>query len=126
MIHTRAYALTRACRGACGWKNTPDEFVIALPKPMFANGAHCGQNVTLWAEGKNASARVVDEVRLPSRRMSMRSGADGQQCEGCAGSDLDLSQGLFTHFAPTSQGVVHGSWAFATGDGNSGGKHGGH
>jgi hypothetical protein len=91
---------------------------------MFANGAHCGQNVTLWADGKNASARVVDEVRPPS--CHVRSGADAQQCPGCSGADLDLSQGLFTHFAPTSQGVVHGSWAFAGGDGNSGSKHGGH
>jgi hypothetical protein len=55
----------RACRGACGWGNGPDEFVIALPSPMFANAAHCGQNVTLCLDGKNVSARVVDEVRPP-------------------------------------------------------------
>jgi hypothetical protein len=46
------------------------------------------------AEGKTAMAEIVDE------------------CPGCGAGGLDLSHGLFEHFAPDTKGVLSGSWRF--------------
>jgi hypothetical protein len=85
-------------QGACGWDSKDSDWIVAIPQGMWDNGHHCGAKIHITANGKDAIATIVDE------------------CPGCSNADLDLSQGLFEHFAPTSQGVVHGSWTFQEND----------
>jgi hypothetical protein len=80
--------------GACGWTNKPSDFVVAVNKAQYDAGGHCGQRIEIRANGKTAIAQVVDE------------------CMGCTHNGLDLSKGLFAHFAPTDDGVFDASWTF--------------
>jgi expansin (peptidoglycan-binding protein) len=82
--------------GACGWTNQPSDFVVAVNTAQYSSGRHCGQRVQIRANGKTAIAEVVDE------------------CPGCEGHGLDLSEALFAHFAPKDKGVFLASWDFAT------------
>jgi hypothetical protein len=82
--------------GACGWTNQPSDFVVAVNTAQYSSGRHCGQRVQIRAYGKTAIAEVVDE------------------CPGCEGHGLDLSEALFTHFAPKDKGVFLASWDFVT------------
>ena len=62
----------------------------------YANGAHCGQTITITdtQTGTTATGVVVGE------------------CSSCSGQgDIDLSVGLFEVFAPQSQGTFPGRWA---------------
>lgn len=38
------------------------------------------------------------------------------QCPSCPFGGLDFSRGLFAFFAPESEGEIHGSWTFGSGD----------
>jgi expansin (peptidoglycan-binding protein) len=80
--------------GACGWSNQPSDFVVAINAAQYNSGRYCGQRVQIRANGKTAIAEVVDE------------------CPGCEGHGLDLSEALFSHFAPTGKGVFLASWDF--------------
>jgi expansin (peptidoglycan-binding protein) len=80
--------------GACGHENKPSDFIVAMNSPQYQSGAHCGQKVKIEVNGKSAIAEVVDE------------------CPGCGYGNLDLSEGLFRHFADTKEGVLYGSWSF--------------
>jgi expansin (peptidoglycan-binding protein) len=83
--------------GACGWRNKPSDFVVALNSARYGSGEHCGQQIQIRANGKTATAQVVDE------------------CPGCEGDGLDLSDALFEHFAPLATGEFVGSWNFIGG-----------
>jgi expansin (peptidoglycan-binding protein) len=80
--------------GACAWRNKPSDFVGALNSARYGSGEHCGQQIQIRANGKTATAQVVDE------------------CPGCEGDGLDLSDALFEHFAPSATGEFVGSWDF--------------
>lgn len=80
--------------GACGHRNKPSDYVVALNAVEFGSGQQCGRKIEIHAEGKTAVAYIVDK------------------CPGCVRGGLDLSQSLFEHFAPTKKGVLHGSWRF--------------
>jgi hypothetical protein len=80
--------------GACGWTNKDSDFVVALNSAQYGSGQHCGQRIRIHANGKSAVAMVVDE------------------CPGCSPDGLDLSKGLFSHFAPLDEGIISGSWVF--------------
>ncbi|THH19977.1 hypothetical protein EUX98_g8673 [Antrodiella citrinella] len=68
--------------GACGNFNSGSDFIIALSVPMYANGAHCGEAVTLTYNGKTVQATVADE------------------CQACDYTAIDLSDGLFAALVP--------------------------
>lgn len=83
--------------GACGITNQPSDFVVALDAPDFGSGypgPHCFQHVSITANGKTATAEIVDK------------------CPGCPEGGLDLSEGLFSFFADPGVGVLTGSWNY--------------
>ncbi|EPQ53553.1 hypothetical protein GLOTRDRAFT_130898 [Gloeophyllum trabeum ATCC 11539] len=83
--------------GACGITNQPTDFVVALDATDFGSGypgPHCFQHISITANGKTATAEIVDK------------------CPGCPVGGLDLSEGLFSFFAPLSTGVIYGSWNY--------------
>ncbi|EJC98567.1 uncharacterized protein FOMMEDRAFT_95933, partial [Fomitiporia mediterranea MF3/22] len=57
-------------------------------------GPHCFKSIHLSVGGKSVTAQIVDE------------------CPGCPHGGLDLTEGLFQHFAPLDKGVLKGSWYF--------------
>ncbi|KIJ48023.1 hypothetical protein M422DRAFT_248174 [Sphaerobolus stellatus SS14] len=83
--------------GACGQVHKDTDLIVALQTTQYDNGVFCGRTLTITdtATGKTAVGTVADE------------------CPGCNGSgSIDLSEGLFEIFAPTSQGTFPVSWHF--------------
>ncbi|POS87993.1 hypothetical protein EPUL_000535 [Erysiphe pulchra] len=82
--------------GACGWQNTKDEPVVALPHAFMgekSNGnPYCGKTITIVRNGKTSTARVVDK------------------CMGCTGFSIDLSDSVFTQLAALSVGRTSAKW----------------
>ncbi|RKF81770.1 putative rare lipoprotein a -like double-psi beta-barrel domain-containing [Golovinomyces cichoracearum] len=82
--------------GACGWKNTKNEPVVALPHEFMgskSNGnTYCGKTITIVRDGKKSTARVVDK------------------CMGCTGYSIDLSDAVFTQLAALSVGRTSAKW----------------
>ncbi|KAF8873342.1 hypothetical protein BD779DRAFT_1415965, partial [Infundibulicybe gibba] len=56
-----------------------------------------GQSITITVNGKSTIAKIMDEAT---------------QCPGCPPNGLSFTTGLFSFFAPLSDGVVYGSWFF--------------
>ncbi|KAF6764733.1 RlpA-like double-psi beta-barrel-protein domain-containing protein-containing protein, partial [Ephemerocybe angulata] len=86
--------------GACGGTNVESDFVVALNQAEFGTGfpsPQCGKTITMTYNGKTATAKIVDS------------------CPGCPQGGLDLSRGLFTHFAAESVGIIYGEWEYASG-----------
>lgn len=48
--------------GACGGWNKPSDYIVALNIGMWDGGSHCGESLTITAEGKTMTATVADEV----------------------------------------------------------------
>ncbi|KAH8833549.1 RlpA-like double-psi beta-barrel-protein domain-containing protein-containing protein [Flagelloscypha sp. PMI_526] len=90
--------------GACGDTNKGSDYeqIVALNEAQWAGGKHCGETITIHFGGKSAQAVIKDE------------------CPGCPFGALDLTEGLFKHFADTAKGVITGSWEFGGGGGDSG------
>ncbi|EPQ53544.1 hypothetical protein GLOTRDRAFT_130888 [Gloeophyllum trabeum ATCC 11539] len=83
--------------GACGKTNKASDYVVALNAAEFGSGypgPHCFKQIKITANGKSATATIVD------------------QCPGCPKGGLDLSKGLFSHFANPDVGVLTGSWSY--------------
>lgn len=82
--------------GACGWKNTKNEPVVALPHEFMgsrSNGnSYCGKTITIVRDGKKSTARVVDK------------------CMGCTGYSIDLSDAVFSQLAALSVGRTNAKW----------------
>jgi hypothetical protein len=92
--------------GACGKHNRPSDYIVALNSAQYGGGypgPNCFKHITITSGGKSANAIIMDE------------------CPTCGYGDLDLSQGLFEHFAPTSKGVFEMQWTFGGGGGGGGG-----
>ncbi|CAE6425722.1 unnamed protein product [Rhizoctonia solani] len=85
--------------GACGQNNVPSDFIVALNSAQFGGGSYPGPNcfkpITICAKGKCVGATIMDE------------------CPSCGYGSLDLSEGLFTQFANTGDGVFPMTWTFA-------------
>ncbi|EIW74608.1 plant expansin [Coniophora puteana RWD-64-598 SS2] len=79
---------------ACGWSNTPDQYIVAISESLFGSGENCGKAITIQYGGASATATVAD------------------RCEICPEYGLDLSEGLFSFFAPEHQGVIQAKWWF--------------
>ncbi|KAI0144586.1 RlpA-like double-psi beta-barrel-protein domain-containing protein-containing protein [Xylariaceae sp. FL1272] len=80
--------------GACGFTNNRDQAVVALNTADYANGAHCGQWITIQGNGKQTAGMVVD------------------LCPGCGSGGVDASPAIFDDIAPLDQGVVAINWFF--------------
>lgn len=87
--------------GSCGWVNTANEAVVAIPHGMMGNGINpnnnplCGKSITISYQGAQHQAKIVDT------------------CGGCDGAAIDLSTSLFTAVAPNGDGRVPGiNWWF--------------
>lgn len=83
--------------GACGKTNKASDYVVALNTAEFGSGypgPHCFKQIKITANGKSATATIVDK------------------CPGCSKGGLDLSKGLFSHFANPDVGVLTGSWNY--------------
>jgi len=87
--------------GACGWRNTGTERVVAMSRLFFNkynvdanpnNNLLCGHWISVTYQGKTVEARIVD------------------MCGRCAHNDIDLSQAAFKALAPLSVGMMQGSW----------------
>ncbi|ORX39829.1 RlpA-like double-psi beta-barrel-protein domain-containing protein-containing protein [Kockovaella imperatae] len=92
--------------GACGWYNQPSDYIVALNSDQYGGGypgPQCGKMITISYNGNTAVAQIADE------------------CPSCPYGGLDLSQGLFEHFADTSVGVIYVDWWYNDGSGGGGG-----
>lgn len=92
--------------GACGKYNKATDYVVALNAHQFGGGypgTNCFRPIHITYGGQTADAVIVD------------------LCPECPDGALDLSRGLFDHFANEEEGVVYGQWWF-TGEG--GGRDG--
>ncbi|KAF6756905.1 hypothetical protein DFP72DRAFT_1066284 [Ephemerocybe angulata] len=82
--------------GACGGLKLNTDFVVARAQVDFKQ-SDCGKSITLEWQGKSAQAVIWDI------------------CPGCPSNALDLSKGLFTHFASEDVGIINGNWKFNDG-----------
>jgi len=79
---------------ACGSVDSTDDWVVAMNSQQYDGGSHCYQMITISYGGTTVQAKVTDES------------------PGCDYGALDLSEALFSHLAPTSEGVIYGEWSF--------------
>ncbi|KAH7340333.1 RlpA-like double-psi beta-barrel-protein domain-containing protein-containing protein [Rhizoctonia solani] len=96
---TATYYLTGM--GACGQYSNPGDFIVALNSAQYGGGypgPNCFKPITICAKGKCVGATIMDE------------------CPTCGYGSLDLSEGLFTQFANTGDGVFQMTWTFADGN----------
>ncbi|KAF8322480.1 hypothetical protein DL93DRAFT_2071250 [Clavulina sp. PMI_390] len=93
--------------GACGKYNVPSDYIVALNTPQYIGGSpgpECFKYITIHGpNGKTATAQIMDE------------------CPTCPYGCLDMSEGLFTHFEPTSVGEFPITWEYN--DGSGGGSN---
>ncbi|EJD05980.1 uncharacterized protein FOMMEDRAFT_26766 [Fomitiporia mediterranea MF3/22] len=88
------FTFYEAGQGACGGWNSGSDYIVALNDQQWDNGAHCWKMVTLSYGGQTTEAQIVD------------------MCPGCPFGALDLTQGLFIHFAGLDVGEIYGDWWF--------------
>ncbi|KAI9753728.1 MAG: hypothetical protein M4579_005019 [Chaenotheca gracillima] len=78
--------------GACGWTNSSDEPIVALPHGLMGEQSNgnpfCGRHIQINNNGKTATAKVVDK------------------CMGCEGDSIDLSDSVFKQLASMDAGRV--------------------
>ncbi|KAF8872089.1 hypothetical protein BD779DRAFT_1453174 [Infundibulicybe gibba] len=90
--------------GTCGENITVTNFVAlcaVLIKTLTWQqylASLCGQSITITVNGKSTITKIMDEAT---------------QCPGCPPNGLSFTTGLFSFFAPLSDGVVYGSWFFS-------------
>jgi hypothetical protein len=80
-----------------GTSHKATDFVVALKQLLCGSdgNGHCGQKVQVNYQGKSAIATVVD------------------CCATCPQTNqLDLTQGLFSHFTDIDEGVFFADWSF--------------
>ncbi|GAA5947205.1 hypothetical protein JCM3765_001574 [Sporobolomyces pararoseus] len=89
--------------GACGTYSGAGDYMVAMNQAQYGDlGAvspWCFQTITISYGGKTAQAQVLDA------------------CPGCPYGGLDMSPGLFKHFADESVGVIYVEW-YGGGGGN--------
>jgi predicted RNA-binding Zn-ribbon protein involved in translation (DUF1610 family) len=90
--------------GACGNTNVASDYIVALNTPQYGSSypsPNCGKSITISYNGKTAVATIQD------------------QCPGCGYGDLDLSRGLFDHFASEDLGTFQMTWWYNDGSSDS-------
>lgn len=91
--------------GACGKYNKAADYVVALNAHQYGGGypgPNCFRPIHIIYGGQAADAVIID------------------LCPECPYGALDLSRGLFDHFAKEEEGVVYGQWWFTDEGGGSG------
>lgn len=86
------------------FSSVASDYIVALNSAQFGGSypsPECGKSITISYNGKSAVATIQDE------------------CPTCGYGELDLSEGLFDHFADESMGQFYGSWSFNDGSGSS-------
>ncbi|KAJ7203376.1 RlpA-like double-psi beta-barrel-protein domain-containing protein-containing protein [Mycena pura] len=84
--------------GACGSVLQNSDFIVALGEDTWANGAHCGETVTVSFNGASVSVIVAD------------------RCPGCnslhGANSIDLSQGAIAALDPNfeNDGIITVQW----------------
>lgn len=76
--------------GSCGQNNVASDYIVALNSAQYGSGypgPQCGKQIWISYGGQTTTATIMDE------------------CPGCGYGDLDLSQGLFEHFAVSFEEV---------------------
>jgi len=89
-------------QGACGQYNVPSDFIVAMNEPQYGSGypsPNCFRQITIHAEGKTATATVMDLC------------PNGY----CSYGDIDMSQGLFEYFHSTDVGAFQVDWEWSDG-----------
>ena len=81
-------------KGACGKRNTVNDYIVALSSDVYKGGKHCFGGVKVCYGGKCVSAKVAD------------------LCPGCHRTSLDMSPSLFKALADPDLGVIDISWSF--------------
>lgn len=81
-------------KGACGKRNTVNDYIVALSSDVYKGGKHCFGGVKVCYGGKCVSAKVAD------------------LCPGCHRTSLDMSLSLFKALADPDLGVIDISWSF--------------
>lgn len=92
-----------------------EEQIVALNVEQFGPGypgQYCFKTITISVGGVTTQATVVDKVRLTPASYISSLDVFGTQCMGCPWGGLDFSAGLFSFFAPQSEGVLYGEWWF--------------
>lgn len=90
--------------GACGEPMNPEDITVALAQPAWgastydtmtgkATNKWCGQKIRIEYNGKSVDATIMD------------------MCPGCAGHDIDLSDGAWAAIGMTEWTRVKGSWS---------------
>jgi len=85
---------------ACGGFPSSQDHIVAMNSPDFAGGSKCGAKITIHYQGKTMTAIVRDE------------------CPTCEPGGIDLTEGLFKIFAPTSVGLIRLDWNWGSGGGD--------
>jgi expansin (peptidoglycan-binding protein) len=78
--------------GACGFKATPNDLLVAAMNKSQYNKSWCGQCVLVTGPKGTVKVRIVD------------------LCPGCSHGSLDLSEQAFTQIAALSAGRVKITW----------------
>lgn len=90
--------------GACGEPMNPEDLTVALAKSAWGESTYdvmtgkatnkwCGQKIQIEYNGKSVLATIMD------------------MCPGCAGHDIDLSDGAWAAIGMTEWTRVKGSWS---------------
>uniref|UniRef100_A0A0W0G1H4 RlpA-like protein double-psi beta-barrel domain-containing protein n=1 Tax=Moniliophthora roreri TaxID=221103 RepID=A0A0W0G1H4_MONRR len=83
--------------GACGWKLSNSDMVVALPSGKYANGSKCRKHINVHYKSKSVNVVVAD------------------LCPGCGPNDVDLSEGAFKKLAGLDVGRMKVNWDFSGG-----------
>ncbi|KZP31266.1 hypothetical protein FIBSPDRAFT_849762 [Athelia psychrophila] len=84
--------------GACGGRNTNEDFIVALSAQDWDGGSHCNDKITIMYNGRSVHAKIVDK------------------CMSCPAGGLDLSEGLFSFLADPGTGIIYGQWMYGAGE----------
>ncbi|KAK8869847.1 hypothetical protein IAR55_000415 [Kwoniella newhampshirensis] len=86
--------------GACGGYNVASDYIVAQNSAQYGGGypgPNCGKSITISYNGKTAVATIQDE------------------CPTCPYGGLDMSRGLFDHFASEDVGQFYMTWWYNDG-----------
>ncbi|KAE8219612.1 hypothetical protein CF319_g6721 [Tilletia indica] len=98
----------------CGGFYKHTDFVVALNQPQYGNldarSPYCNRYIEITANGKTATAKVVD--------------ACPESSGACHFGSLDMSIGLFQFFDSLDKGVIDIKWSLKDGSDGDGGDNG--
>ncbi|KIM39439.1 hypothetical protein M413DRAFT_29185 [Hebeloma cylindrosporum] len=86
--------------GSCGRFHKNSDFTVAMNVAQMNKGTMCFKTIRLTYNGRTTTASVTDT------------------CPKCPYGGLDLTEGLFSFFAPHSLGIIYGEWEFTDGSSN--------